>query len=249
MKKQVIVVAAAYGQQKVADLGGQQALLPIVKAAGADGIEIRRELMSEQQLAALPALATALAEQQLVVFYSAPESLFTEQGTLNPNLDQLLAEADLLNARLLKLALGAFPADFDFTALQLQLAKYQTQLTVENDQTSSGKLHIINHFFQHAAKTDVPVVMTFDMANWLWVGEEAQPAARQLAHFVSYIHVKAATAHKDSFRAIALDDVGNAWRTLLQQLPDTVPLGIEFPLEGDDLVAVTRHYIDLLREV
>ncbi|PIJ56906.1 epimerase, partial [Erwinia sp. OLMDLW33] len=27
-----------------------------------------------------------------------------------------------------------------------------------------------------------------------------------------------------------------------------VPRAIEFPLEGADLVAVTRHYVDLLRE-
>ena len=35
---------------------------------------------------------------------------------------------------------------------------------------------------------------------------------------------------------------------LLKTLPDDVPRGIEFPLEGQDLTAVTRHYVELLRE-
>lgn len=29
---------------------------------------------------------------------------------------------------------------------------------------------------------------------------------------------------------------------------DRGPRGVEFPLEGDDLNAVTRHYVNLLRE-
>ena len=66
---------------------------------------------------------------------------------------------------------------------------------------------------------------------------------------MSYIHVKAAVPHGDSFRAIALDDADDSWRTLLQALPADAPRGIEFPLAGADLLAVTRHYVDLLRAV
>ena len=47
---EIIVVTAAYGTHKVAELGGQTALLPLIKAAGADGGEIRRELFSEEDL-------------------------------------------------------------------------------------------------------------------------------------------------------------------------------------------------------
>ena len=34
---------------------------------------------------------------------------------------------------------------------------------------------------------------------------------------------------------------------LLRQLPNDAPRGIEVPLEGEDLLAVTRHYVSLLR--
>jgi len=63
------------------------------------------------------------------------------------------------------------------------------------------------------------------------------------------VHVKAAAPTADGWRAIALDEADNLWRETLALLPSDVPRGIEFPLEGDDLVAVTRHYVDLLREV
>ncbi len=38
------------------------------------------------------------------------------------------------------------------------------------------------------------------------------------------------------------------WLALLDNLPADAPRGIEFPLVGEDLTAVTRHYVDLLRE-
>ncbi|MEQ4530141.1 MAG: sugar phosphate isomerase/epimerase, partial [Mixta sp.] len=65
MKPEIIVVTAAFGHQKVTELGGQQALLPIIAEAGADGVEIRRELLSQAELQSLPQLAEAIAEQRL----------------------------------------------------------------------------------------------------------------------------------------------------------------------------------------
>ncbi|HCW47042.1 MAG TPA: xylose isomerase, partial [Erwiniaceae bacterium] len=56
MKREIVVVSAAYGHQKVAELGGQRALLPIIAEAGADGVEIRRELFTESELQQLPQL-------------------------------------------------------------------------------------------------------------------------------------------------------------------------------------------------
>ena len=94
----------------------------------------------------------------------------------------------------------------------------------------------------------LPVTLTFDMGNWLWVGDSPEEAARHLAPAVSYIHVKAAVPHKDNFRAVAPDRADARWLDLLGQLPADVPRGIEFPLEGADLTAVTRHYVNLLRE-
>jgi sugar phosphate isomerase/epimerase len=248
MKQQIIVVTSAYGNDVVQQLGGQAALLPLIAKAGADGVEIRRELLSPQELDDLPALARAMQQHQLAAVYSAPESLFTPQHTLNPNLPAFLAEAKILQASRLKLALGHYQPGFDFTELKIALGQSATQLVVENDQTPDcGILSLMNAFFHAVEASQLPVGMTFDMANWHWVEQNALAAANLLAAHVGYIHVKAATLGPRGWHAIALDDTDGSWRAVLGRLPQDVPRGIEFPLQGSDLEAVTRHYVDVLR--
>lgn len=248
MSREIIVVTGAYGTDTVQQLGGQTALLPIIADAGADGVEIRRELFSAQELENLPALAQAIEQQQLFAVYSAPEALFTPQHTLNPNLPALLAEAQTLNARQLKLSLGHYQPGFDFTELKVALEQHPVSLVVENDQTPDcGILSLLNAFFHAAEDNRLPVSMTFDMANWHWVGQDAFAAADRLARHVSYVHVKAATHSLKGWRAVALDDSDGKWRDLLTRLPLDAPRGIEFPLQGDSLEDVTRYYVNLLR--
>ena len=248
MPRKIIVVTAAYGHDRVASLGGQQALLPIIASAGADGVEIRRELLSNLQLDALPDLAKQVAGHNLEACYSAPEPLFAEDGKLNPLIPSLLLEAHQLNARWLKLSLGEFRGSQQFSLLQQWLAQSDVALVVENDQTACGRLAPMQRFQAACRVLNLPVTLTFDMANWLWVDDSPEAAARELASSVSYVHVKAAVPHHYHYRAIALDDADPRWLALLKQLPTDVPRGIEFPLEGRDLVAVTRHYVNLLRE-
>jgi len=249
MKNAIIVVTAAYGNSRVTELGGQQALLPIIAAAGADGVEIRRELLSEQELNALPTFAAAIASHHLKACYSAPQALFTDSGALNPDLPALLEEAKTLNAHWLKVSLGNFQSSHAAEPLRALLADSSVALVVENDQTRYGKLAPMQRFQAAVSVTNLPVTLTFDMANWLWVGESPELAASKLAPLVSYIHVKAAEARHDRFHAVALDQAEPCWLEMLRQLPGDAPRGIEFPLEGDDLTAVTRHYVNLLREV
>lgn len=78
-------------------------------------------------------------------------------------------------------------------------------------------------------------------------GRLPELAAQNTASTVGYIHVKAAVAHRDSYRAVPPDTADPRWLALLKTLPNDVPRGIEFP-EGQDLVAVTRRYVELLRE-
>lgn len=249
MKPDIIVVTAAYGHTQIAALGGQIALLPIIQQAGADGVEIRRELLDDAALADLPALAGTIAEHQLHASYSVPDTLFCDGGEINPRITHYVEEARQLNAQRLKVALGDFTGALPRETLQALLADLPFQLTVENDQTEHGRLAPSVSFFTAVCEADLPISMTFDMGNWCWTGEDADQAAEQLAAQVGYVHVKAAVPHQDSFRAIALDEADDHWRTLLQQLPARAPRGIEFPLEGDDLTAVTRHYVSLLRNV
>lgn len=72
MSRKIMVVTAAYGADQVRQAGGQRAMLPVIAGAGADGVEIRRELFSHDELMALPALGESIELLGLLACYSAP---------------------------------------------------------------------------------------------------------------------------------------------------------------------------------
>lgn len=247
MQRKIMVVTAAYGHDTVRNAGGQAAMLPVIAGAGADGVEIRRELLTAAELSALPTLASAIELFDLLACYSAPLPLFRDDGQLNPLLPDLLQEAQTLRALWLKVSLGHFVDTSEFNTLHDWLASSGMALVVENDQTECGRLAPMQRFNAACQQHGLPIPLTFDMGNWLWVGDSPEEAARQLSSSVGYVHVKAATVHHHSFRAVPPDVTDARWLALLTQLPGDVPRGIEFPLEGDDLTAVTRRYVELLR--
>lgn len=248
MQRKIIVVTAAYGHDQLTRLGGQIAVLPIIADAGADGVEIRRELLNDKELAQLSSLAFAIEMHNLQACYSAPEPLCLDDGTLNPRLPALLNEARTLKALWLKVSLGHFQDPAALATLRDWLAESGVALVVENDQTACGKLAAMHNFKDASEWLALPVTLTFDTGNWLWVGDAPEEAANLLASAVSYIHVKAAVAHQASFRAVAPDKADARWLALLERLPADAPRGIEFPLSGEDLTAVTAHYVNLLRQ-
>jgi len=247
MARKIIVVTAAYGHDRLQALGGQRAVLPVIAAAGADGVEIRRELFTPQDIDALPQLGADIAQHSLLACYSAPEALFEADGSLNPRLHALLREAKALNALWLKLSLGNFTQPTTLDTLRAILAECNVPLVVENDQSEYGKLAPMQRFQAAVQVKNLSVRLTFDMGNWLWLGDSPEQAARHLAPSVGYVHVKAAVPHHNGWRAVP-PDADPRWAALLQSLPNDVPRGIEFPLEGEDLVAVTRRYVHWLRE-
>lgn len=248
MNRKIMVVTAAYGYDAVRAAGGQTAMLPIIAEAGADGVEIRREMLTEAELNTLPTLADAIEIFGLLACYSAPEPLFLQDGSLNPLLPELLQEAQALQALWLKVSLGHFTHTDQFDTLRGWLDNSGMELVVENDQTPCGRLQPMQRFVDACQALNLPVPLTFDMGNWLWAGDTPEDAAKHLASAVGYIHVKAAIPHHDNYRAVPPDEAEPRWLALLNRLPAEVPRGIEFPLEGQDLTAVTRHYVDLLRE-
>ncbi len=88
MKREIVIVTAAYGNSVVKDLGGQAELLSVIAAAKADGVEIRRELFSPQELDTLQALAEKIQHHGLFAVYSVPFPLFLSGGELNPDAPQ-----------------------------------------------------------------------------------------------------------------------------------------------------------------
>ena len=138
MSRKIMVVTAAYGADQVRQAGGQRAMLPVIAGAGADGVEIRRELFNSEELLALPALGESIELLGLLACYSAPAALFMPNGTLNPDLPRYLAEATALNALWLKVSLGHFNDKQPLEALRAMLNESGMTLVVENDQTDCG---------------------------------------------------------------------------------------------------------------
>src|SRR5690606_41828551 len=86
MSRKIMVVTAAYGADQVRQAGGQRAILPVIAGAGADGVEIRRELFSNDELMALPALGESMELLGLLACDSGPAPLCMPDGTVNTGL-------------------------------------------------------------------------------------------------------------------------------------------------------------------
>ncbi len=151
---------------------------------------------------------------------------------------------------MLKLPLGFITKYTDLTGIIPVLKSSSVKLVIENDQTQEGgRISPLITFFGMVVSQKLPIFMTFDMANWNWLDEDAYVAARALAPQVAYVHVKASHTEQGKVKAIALDNSDGSWKDLLAMLPTDVPRGIEFPLEGDDLTDITRYYVTKLKEV
>ncbi len=247
----VLVSLSSFGAAEVRR-HGQLWFTRLALAAGADGVEVRGELLLEPATE-LPALAQAVREAGLDSVYSSPDGLWREDGALDrAALDHAIEAASVLGAPRLKMSIGAFGAKSAPTlpGLAERLAAARVELLIENDQTAAaGTLPALQRFFTLAAGSGLHLKMTFDMGNWHWAGECPLQAAATLAAQVGYVHCKGVQRQPQRWVAVPLADSGAPWRAVLRALPADVPWAIEYPLAGDDLLARTRAEIDLLRSV
>ncbi len=248
---QIIVSLTSFGASEVRR-HGQRWFIELCKAAGADGVEVRGELLQGRD-DELIELAATIRSTGLASVYSCPDMLWDVDGALNlPALDRSLSAALVLHARVLKMSIGAFgkatPNTFD--VLKQRLAGQGVTLLIENDQTApAGAIDSLQHFFRSAAENGLDLGMTFDMGNWHWVGECALQAAQAFSERVHYVHCKGVQRQPGRWVAVPLTDSSAPWRSILRAMPQHVPRAIEYPLSGEDLLAVTRNAILELRNL
>ncbi|SDN83308.1 sugar phosphate isomerase/epimerase family protein [Vreelandella arcis] len=245
----VLIATSAYGHEAIATHGHSE-VLSWLAAAGADGVEIRRELLPAG-FADFTDLGRACADMGLAVVYSAPERLW-EADRFAANLDEQLGEAVALGAVALKVPMGHYTggAQVDWAALRERLAA-GPPLLVENDQThESGTLEPLATCLEDAAAADCPLGMTFDIGNWHWTGTDPLDAARRLGPFVRYLHCKGVVRDDGRLEAgVPGDGELSDWRTLLTHLPAQLPRTAEYPLQGQDLTALTAAQVARLRRL
>ncbi|WP_137895063.1 TIM barrel protein [Ramlibacter sp. 2FC] len=248
-RPEVLVSLSSFGAAEVRRRG-QAWFAALAAEAGADGVEVRGELLNEAQ-AELPAIAALAAERGLSLVYSSPEGLWNGQGALDEGaLARGLAAAQVLGAGRLKMAIGGYgrASAPSLPALAQRLAEERVELVIENDQTeAAGTLAALQAFFEQAGAAGLALGMTFDMGNWHWTGEDPLQAAAQCAPRVRYVHCKGVQRQPGQWAAVPLAASAAPWRAILRGLPRQVPRAIEYPLQGDDLLAVTRQQLDLVR--
>ncbi|MBO9514824.1 MAG: glutamine ABC transporter ATP-binding protein [Variovorax sp.] len=245
MATPVLISLSSFG---AAEIGrhGQLWCAQLARAAGADSVEVRGELLRDRA-AELPALAG------LAAVYSSPDGLFAPGGELDEAaLARGLAAASTLGAARLKMSIGDFGVSSRawLPGLEARLAGSAVELVIENDQTvAAGTLAALEAFFDAADRAGLDLGMTFDMGNWHWLGECPLQAAQALGRRVRYVHCKGVQRLPAKWVAVPLADSIAPWRAVLRALPGDVPHAIEYPLIGDDLLAVTREQIAHIRSL
>lgn len=246
----VAISLGAFGADLVRECG-QASFIPLLVEAGVTRIELREELFTgDLARQDLPALAEAIRSQGLECLYSAPLELWLEgQNLPNPELQPTLQRAAACGAAWLKVSLGHLSEDSDVAALADRLAHHDVHLLVENDQTpQGGRIEPFIDFFARIDALQMPIGMTFDIGNWMWQEQSASAAAQQLGRYVEYLHCKAVSRNAAG-KLVAVPprqtDL-HLWEQLLKHMPVGVPRAVEYPLQGDDLLEVTRTQVDAL---
>ncbi|NWD83937.1 AP endonuclease [Pseudomonas reactans] len=248
-KYPVSISLSSYGADLVRQQG-QLSFVEVLAAAGAQRIEWREELLTDEQPTEL---AEAAAQQDLESLFSSPLELWVA-GRAQPNaeLAATLDRAQAFGSRWLKVSLGYFTDTNDLESLHALLNRHSVHLLVENDQTlHGGRIEPMQRFFTEVERLGLPVKMTFDIGNWQWQDQSALTAARLLGRHVDYLHCKAVARRADG-KLVALPPGAtdlHLWEQLLKHMTPGISRAVEFPLQGDDLVAVTAQQVATLTQL
>jgi sugar phosphate isomerase/epimerase len=246
VKPAVVIVASAFGADAIR-CEGHAAFAAIAAASGAAGFEVRRELFVDETQArpdALRELGEQIRATGVWTVFSTPATLFDNSGRLDEAaMNQGIAEADALGARIVKFQLGGLETgtatdDATLARLIAGVKRSRAKVMVENGQLKAGgTIDAFSRLFHALSDTSHALSMTFDTANWLWAGEDPQAAARVLSKVTGYVHCKATKGEGARRFATAPDEADMDFNQLLRVLPRVAPRGIEFPFDPANLEA------------
>jgi sugar phosphate isomerase/epimerase len=244
----VIVPINAYDRFEVLKKG-QASFIRLIAESGAFGIEIRRELLSEQD-PPLNRIRQEIEPYHLFTVYSAPIELWkVDHGLNEKELHEIFQEGKELGAKWIKVSLGHFQkGQSDLIELDTFLNKHQgLQLFVENDQTRhGGNINQLTSFFESASEQGTPVKMTFDAGNWFYSGQDVDDAVSKLAPYVDYLHLKQVEDDNGEFITVPLEKDGSqSWEKVMNSFPSEIVKALEFPIEPKE---DTKQYIQMITE-
>lgn len=247
MGRPVIVTMKVFESEIRAGARQQELLARVRGLAGAQGAEIRREFLTNPKTECA-AIARENAGLGLELYYSAPAVLFVRDRLDIDTLRACAEEAEAAGASRIKFSAGEWnPGRLEEKAEDLRAAVAMLQahglhLTIENDQTQSGgRIAAVEAVLALCRRNGLPVGHTFDTGNWLYTGEDPFAAARALAPYADYIHLKDVRTAAGVLETVFPGKGALDWRGLLDLLPDGVPIGLEFPADSlPDLESLVR---------
>lgn len=226
----------------------QSELLDTIASHGITLAEVRREYIADD--VEYDAIVNAAARNRLTLFYSVPESI-TIDGNVNPRFHQFLNEAERMHVSNVKFNQGDI-REVSQQTLQLidkEAAEHGVTLTIENDQTpENGTFACTSASLEHIVANGSAVGYTFDLGNWYWRDENPQSAFDRLLERITVFHLKNVNGSPDKSRLATtmLQDGVIDWQSMLQRLPSTVPVFLEFPIPATQVaeqVDIVRHAV------
>lgn len=246
-KTPIVISLSSFGTSEV-KRHGQAKFVDIAKEAGADGVEIRSELLSPNK-SELSFIAQQAEWMHRVFSCAVP--LFSGNGELHSdNVTYALECAELLRADVIKFSIGSGSraSYHQYKRLASLLGNKASSVLIENDQSNwAGSIFHLKRFFSNTAEAGLHLNMTFDIGNWHWAGECPNTAADEFVDRVKYVHTKGVYRQPAKWVAVPLAESQAPWKSILDSLPAKTPWAIEYPLIGDDLVEVTKREVDQLR--
>jgi sugar phosphate isomerase/epimerase len=249
MSKDIVINLLAFadavgrGSRQV-DCFSEVALLGVKK------VEVRREWIKDFTKE-LPAMHDKAEELGLEIYYSIPGVLFKAGKLERDGLQQIFQEARILGATRVKFAVGQFDANDQVELLDLKkiVSEHTILVTVEGDQSpANGRLEPILALMDACRTNNIPVYTTFDVGNFIFVGQEPLYNAMKLSSHVRYIHLKDVEMTPQGPQVRRLDRGHINWRAVLSLLPKDVPMGIEFPC-GQEPRELLLQTIEQIQEV
>jgi sugar phosphate isomerase/epimerase len=244
----VIIPLNAFDRVEVLEKG-QTSFIKLIAESGAYGVEIRRELFSEQE-PPIESLKQEIDQHQLFTVYSAPIECWKADHQLNEQeLTTIFEEGKKLGAQWIKVSLGHFSKEVsNVSSLHFFLTQHpEMQLFIENDQTLyGGNIANLRAFFESASEQDVPIKMTFDAGNWYFSKQDIDEALRHLSQYVQYLHLKQVELENGELVTVPLQkNIGHSWEKVMNSLPSDLVKALEFPIQPKER---TKEYIQMMTE-
>ncbi|CAM3163595.1 Sugar phosphate isomerase/epimerase [Lactobacillus bombicola] len=231
MTNHFIVNTAAFQNKKTAV--EQVKYVKVAQNLGFEAIEIRSELLngSKQELQDIAQIAKT---NKYKVYYSVGDVLFNKQQ-LNSKLSVYLEQMHELGATHLKMNLGEFNPTNDGWYQELKgILDGSFKLYIEDNQTPiESDLYQTKAFLEQGSSLGIKYC--FDIANWSWLAADVYTAAKALADFTEYIHLKNIRTIGNQKVVTSLTTGELNWREILAMLPQANYFGFEYAAKSEQL--------------